>query len=65
MCQYYKKIDSYLYKCITEQEYVQLVKGGKAKAEFIGIVFMILFFVIIIIHIIKEQIKKWKFKNNL
>lgn len=72
MCQYYEKIDSYLYKCITEQEYVQLVKDEKAKAEFIGIMFMTLFFVwiicffcIIIKHIIEEQIKKWKSKNNL
>lgn len=64
MCKYYKKIDFGIYKCITEQEYVQLVKDEKAKAEFIGIVFMILFFVIIIIHIIKEQIEKWKSKNN-
>lgn len=72
MCQYYKKIDFGIYKCITEPEYIQLQKDSKAKAEFIGIVFMILFFVwiicffgIIIIHTIEEQIKKRKYKNNL
>ena len=64
MCKYYQKIDSYLYKCITEQEYVQLVKDEKAKAESATIMFIIWFFVIIIIHIIKDQIEKWKSKNE-
>ena len=65
MCEYYQKISSYVYKCITEQEYVQLQKDEKAEAEFATTMFIIWFFVVIIIHIIKEQIKKWKFKNNL
>lgn len=65
MCQYYEKIDSYVYKCITEQEYVQLQKDKKAEAERATTLFIIWFFVVIIIHIIKEQIEKWKSKNNL
>lgn len=65
MCEYYQKISSYVYKCITEQEYVQLQKDEKAGVEFATTMFIIWFFVVIIIHIIKEQIKKWKFKNNL
>lgn len=65
MCEYYKKIDSGIYKCITEQEYIQLQKDEKAKAESATIMFIIWFFVVIIIHIIKEAINKRKSQNNL
>lgn len=65
MCKYYQKINSYIYKCITEQEYVQLVKDRKIEVDNFSILFIALFFIFIIWMIIKWQIEKLESKNNL
>lgn len=57
MCKYYQKINSDIYKCITEQEYIQLEKDRKAEAENVSIIFIVLLFVVIIFSIIKEVIE--------
>ena len=63
MCEYYKKIDSGIYKCINEQEYVQLVKDWKIAVDNLSILFITLFFIFIIWMIIKWKIDKMESKK--
>ena len=65
MCKYYQKINSDIYKCITEQEYIQLEKDWKIAVDNFSILFIALFFIFIMWLIIKWQIEKLESKNNL